>query len=65
LQVQKSVQDALIRVGGKTLGGKPKYKFEWSADFVYLISNGTNYERVRDVPEEFREKRGPGRPANS
>jgi hypothetical protein len=52
LQVQKSVQDALIRVGGKTLGGKPKYKFEWSADFVYLISNGTNYERVRVVPED-------------
>lgn len=46
------VQAALSRAGGRNLQSKPLWKFIWSADFVYLISNGTAYERFRVVVDD-------------
>jgi hypothetical protein len=52
LQVSREIQRALTRSGGERLNGEPNYKFMWSGDFTYLISNGTDYEPYRVVSED-------------
>jgi hypothetical protein len=52
LQCPKEIQRALTRSGGERLNGEPNYKFVWSADFTYLISNGTDYEPFRVVADD-------------
>ena len=52
MQVAKEVQRALTRSGGERLNGEPNYKFVWSADFTYLISNGRDYESFRVVADD-------------
>lgn len=46
------VQSALARAGGRNLQGKQLWKFIWSSDFTYLISNGHEYERFRVVNDD-------------
>jgi hypothetical protein len=52
MECPKEVQQALTKAGGKTLTGKPIYRFEWSGDFTYLISNGKSYEHFRVIAED-------------
>jgi hypothetical protein len=46
------IQNALTLAGGKRLNGEPNYKFVWSGDFTYQISNGKSYEPFRVVAED-------------
>lgn len=48
----KAAQEALARIGGRNLQGKPIWKFIWSADFKQLISTGEKYEAVRVVSDD-------------
>lgn len=50
--VSKTVQDALTKAGGKNLYGKPNFRFAWSGNETYLISNGRGYEPFRIVAED-------------
>jgi len=52
LQVSKTIQDALTKAGGKNLQGKPNFRFAWSGNETYLISNGRSYEPFRIVAED-------------
>jgi hypothetical protein len=52
LHCPKEIQRALTRSGGERLNGEPNYKFVWSGDFTYLISNGTDYAPFRVVAED-------------
>ena len=52
MQCPREIQRALTRSGGERLNGEPNYKFMWSGDFTYLISNGTDYEPYRVVSED-------------
>lgn len=52
IECPKNIQRALTRAGGGRLNGEPNYKFVWSGDFTYLISNGTDYEHYRVVTED-------------
>lgn len=52
MQVPREIQRALTRAGGERLNGEPNYKFMWSGDFTYLISNGREYEPCRVVAED-------------
>lgn len=45
-------QKALADAGGRNLQGRAIWRFAWSRDFTYLISNGTDYEPFRVVPED-------------
>jgi hypothetical protein len=46
------IQNALTLAGGKRLNGEPIYKFMWSGEFAYLLSNGSGYEPFRVVAED-------------
>lgn len=48
----EAAQKDLATAGGRNLQGKPIWKFVWSQDFTYLISNGTAYERFRVVGDD-------------
>lgn len=52
MQIPVHIQKALTSAGGKRLNGEPNYKFVWSGDFTYLLSNGTGYEPFRVVAED-------------
>lgn len=52
MQIPVHIQNALTSAGGKRLNGDPNYKFVWSGDFTYLLSNGTGYEPFRVVAED-------------
>lgn len=52
MNVSKSVQDALTKAGGKNFYGRPNYRFAWSADETYPVSNGKEYEQFRIVAED-------------
>lgn len=52
MQVPIHIQNALTAAGGRRPNGEPNYKFVWSGDFTYLLSNGTGYEPYRVVAED-------------
>jgi hypothetical protein len=52
LQLPVHIQNALTAAGGRRLNGEPNYKFVWSGDFTYQISNGKSYEPFRVVAED-------------
>lgn len=52
MQCNAEVEKALTLAGGRRLNGDPIYKFMWSGDFTYLISNGEKYEPFRVVSED-------------
>lgn len=52
MRVNEEVQKSLTTAGGRRLNGDPIYKFMWSGDFTYLISNGEKYEQFRVVSED-------------
>lgn len=52
MKVSQAVQDALTSAGGKNYRGEPNYRFEWSPNFTYNISNGKAYEPFRVCAED-------------
>jgi hypothetical protein len=46
------VQDALTKAGGRNYKGEPNFRFAWSAQETYLISNGREYEPFRICAED-------------
>lgn len=52
MQLPAHIQNALTAAGGRRLNGDPNYKFAWSGDFTYQISNGKSYEPFRVVAED-------------
>lgn len=52
MECNAEIQKALHRAGGSRLNGDPLYKFMWSGDFTYLISNGKTYEPFRVVAQD-------------
>lgn len=52
MQLPVHIQNALTASGGRRLNGEPNYKFMWSGDFTYQISNGKSYEPFRVVAED-------------
>lgn len=52
MRVSQTVQDALTTAGGKNYRGEPNFRFEWSPNFTYNISNGKAYEPFRVCAED-------------
>jgi len=52
LRVSKEVEAALTKAGGKNYKGQPNYRFAWSGQETYLISNGKSYEPFRICAED-------------
>jgi hypothetical protein len=52
MRVSQTVQDALTKAGGKNLMGQPNFKFAWSGQETYSISNGKTYEPFRICAED-------------
>jgi hypothetical protein len=52
LNVPVHIQNALTLAGGRRLNGEPNYKFVWSGDFTYMLSNGKGYEPFRVVADD-------------
>ena len=52
MRVSQVVQDALTKAGGKNYKGEPNFRFAWSQDFTYKISNGKTYEPFRVCAED-------------
>lgn len=52
MRVSQVVQDALTKAGGKNYRGEPNFRFAWSGQETYLISNGREYEPFRICAED-------------
>lgn len=52
MRVSRAVQDALTKAGGKNYKGDPNFRFVWSVEFTYNISNGKEYEPFRVCAED-------------
>lgn len=52
MQIPIHLQNALTSAGGRRLNGEPNYKFVWSGDFTYPLSNGKSYEPYRVVADD-------------
>jgi hypothetical protein len=52
LRVNRFVQEALTKAGGKNYKGEPNFRFAWSGQETYLISNGKSYEPFRICAED-------------
>lgn len=52
MRVSQIVQDALTKAGGKNYKGEPNFRFAWSGQETYSISNGKGYEPFRICAED-------------
>lgn len=52
MRVSQVVQDSLTKAGGKNYKGDPNFRFAWSGQETYLISNGKSYEPFRICAED-------------